>query len=93
MSERLQGHRTKLNANKMTCDGRCSSRRKHLENQKIAISYLTRIVLYEKVDAPCDKLAMVVGQTSTVASIVNLVLRRQSPVYYTKRARCVQPFR
>jgi len=28
MSERLQGHRTKLNANKMTCDGRCSSRRK-----------------------------------------------------------------
>ena len=26
MSERLQGHRTKLNANKMTCDGRCSSR-------------------------------------------------------------------
>jgi len=28
MSQRLQGHRTKLNANKMTCDGRCSSRRK-----------------------------------------------------------------
>ena len=28
MSERLQGHRKKLNANKMTCDGRCSSRRK-----------------------------------------------------------------
>ena len=28
MSERLHGHRTKLNANKMTCDGRCSSRRK-----------------------------------------------------------------
>ena len=28
MSERLQGHRTKLNANKMTCDGRCLSRRK-----------------------------------------------------------------
>ena len=25
MSERLQGHRTKLNANKMTCDGTCSS--------------------------------------------------------------------
>ena len=25
MSERLQGHQTKLNANKMTCDGRCSS--------------------------------------------------------------------
>ena len=28
MSERLQGHRTKLNANEMTCDGRCSSRQK-----------------------------------------------------------------
>jgi len=28
MSEWLQGHRTKLNANKMTWDGRCSSRRK-----------------------------------------------------------------
>ena len=28
MSERLQGHRTKLNVNKMTCDERCSSRRK-----------------------------------------------------------------
>jgi len=30
MSERLQGQRTKLNADKMTCDGRCSSRRKQL---------------------------------------------------------------
>ena len=28
MSERLQGHRTKLYANKKTCDGRCSNRRK-----------------------------------------------------------------
>jgi len=26
MSEQLQGHRTKLNANKMTCDRTCSSR-------------------------------------------------------------------
>ena len=49
-----------------------------LKIKKIAISYLTRIVLYEKVDAPCDKLAMVVGQTSTVASIVNLF--RATPV-------------
>jgi len=28
MPERLQGHRTKLNTNKVTCDGGCSSRRK-----------------------------------------------------------------
>jgi len=35
---------------------------------------LTRITLYTEVDAHCDKLVNGVGQTSTVASTVNLVL-------------------
>jgi len=38
-----------------------------------ATRYCTRIVLYTDVDAQCDKLANVVGRTSTVANTVNLV--------------------
>ena len=42
MSERLQGHRTKLSANKMTCDGRCSSRRK----QPVFSSFSRTVYVY-----------------------------------------------
>jgi len=44
-----------------------------------ATRYHTRIVLYTEVDAQCDKVAKVVGRTSTVAGVVNLV----RPVYHT----------
>ena len=34
---------------------------------------ITHLMLRTEVDAQCDKLAKIVGQTSTVASISNLV--------------------
>ena len=32
---------------------------------------LTLLVMFSEMDAPCDKVAMVVGRTSIIASIVN----------------------
>jgi len=56
MSKRLQGHRTKLNANKMACDGRCSSRRKQpvfssfsrtVQSSGVAWTWAATLTLYE----------------------------------------------
>jgi len=57
MSKRLQGHRTKLNANKMACDGRCSSRRKQpvfssfsrtVQSSGVAWTWAATLTLYTK---------------------------------------------
>jgi len=43
----------------------------------------TRLLRPEtEIDAQCEKLAKLVGRTSTVASTVNLVDRQRSPVYH-----------
>jgi len=56
MSKRLQEHRTKLNANKMACDGRCASRRKQpvfssfsrtVQSSGVAWTWAATLTLYE----------------------------------------------